>query len=121
MNPTIGRIVYYRPNILKPEIVHAALVAAVNDDGTVNLRVTDQNADEYPALRVPFVQDGDERPSRTYAHWMPYQIGQAKKTEEAERALAQAMGSKDTPSGGGGLRFDGEPQQAADSEGGDAS
>jgi hypothetical protein len=41
------------------------------------------------------IQDGDERPDGCFAEWMPYQKGQAAKTEQLENTLASGETSED--------------------------
>jgi hypothetical protein len=82
--PTVGRSLYYYPTqeaveLDKPTV---ALLAGVNDDGTVNLATFD-NLGQYQGGRtgVQLVQEGDEIPADPHARWMPYQVGQAKQSE----------------------------------------
>ncbi len=86
IKPTVGRMVWYyqNPLVYKGSLVkqRAAIICYVHDDGLINLSVFDEQGHSYPALGVQLVQEGEETPSNYYATWMPYQIGQAKKTEE---------------------------------------
>lgn len=93
IEPTIGRVVWYRPandgHAAGPhpgEQALAAIVAHVNDDGTLNLGVFNVAGVPFSAMNVPLVQDGDELPDGAYAEWMPYQRAQAKKAEAEEKA-----------------------------------
>ncbi|MCW2317470.1 hypothetical protein M2322_003029 [Rhodoblastus acidophilus] len=96
INPTVGRVVWYRPGTFDREhgvAVNgdqplAALVATVWSDRVVNLVVFDANGTTFSRSSVTLVQEGDAVPeSREYCEWMPYQIGQAKKHEaEGEKA-----------------------------------
>lgn len=88
ITPTIGRIVYLRPG---PDthceqiadksgfVTHAAMVAHVHEDGTLNLAAVDSDAKPYQVWSVPLVQDGDPVPAPPFAYWMPYQAKQAER------------------------------------------
>lgn len=97
ITPTVGRILWYRPHDgWQPGIPHrkgeplAALVTAVESDNRVNVLVLDANGGQHPMPSVLLVQPGDEAPAKGgYCEWMPFQIGQAEKTAEAERQLAE--------------------------------
>lgn len=88
--PTPGRIVYFSPaaddGIGNGSVPLAAIIAGVNEDGTLNLGVFSANADFERRLNVTLVQEGDEAPATGHAYWMPYQLGQAAKTEEVTKA-----------------------------------
>src|SRR5687768_43940 len=103
IKPTVGRIVWFTPPSNSSEdgfIDHggqpmAAKVAYVWHDRMVNLQVVDHGGFSHNRTSVPLIQDGDPKPdSGYYCEWMPYQKGQAAKTERAE---ARAAGSADTP------------------------
>lgn len=96
--PTVGRIVHFRngPGCLTriptaKDCDHlAAIVTGVTDEGRhINVAVFDVLGTHHRLQYIPLIQDG-EVPADTmyYCTWMPYQKGQAVKTEEAERALA---------------------------------
>lgn len=95
IKPTVGRVVLYVPgpgdhaNEGQP---HAATVAFVHDDNLVNLSIVDANGMQYSRTHIPLVQDvqdGAPLPApHGYCHWMPYQVGQAAKTEELETKLS---------------------------------
>jgi hypothetical protein len=96
ITPTPGRIVYFRPGandgIGNGSAPLAAIVAAVNEDGTLNLGVFSTNVDFERRLNVPLVQQGDVNvPTGGYAHWMDYQLGQAAKTEQAQMVADAAI------------------------------
>jgi len=88
IKPTIGRVVWYHSQVGQQP--HAALIAYVHSDILVNLAVFDANGHNYHRTSIWLRQDEDEatRPACGYAEFMPYQKGQAAKTEELERALA---------------------------------
>ena len=93
ITPTVGRMVLYVPGDEEP-IPHmpgeplAALVAKVNDDGTLNLGIFDANGKNWPRTSVVLVQDGEPQPPPPFCKWMAYQVGQAAKTEALEKQLA---------------------------------
>lgn len=94
IKPTIGRVVWYHPpKSPSKDQPHAALVSFVHSDTTVNLAVFNDRGEHYNATSV-FLWDGEsEFPQSVaasgYAEWMPYQKGQAAKTEELEKKLYQ--------------------------------
>jgi hypothetical protein len=89
IKPTIGRVVWYsEPNRKGTDQSHAAIVTYVWTDRMVNLAVFDPNGVPYNRTSVKLVQAEDEVAGlvgTSYAEWMPYQIGQAKKHESAEK------------------------------------
>lgn len=103
ITPTNGRIVWFTPHTdtskwpsgmqqHDPEQPFAAIVCHVWGDRMVNLLVTDSNGAQFPFTSVDLVQDGDYtdgfKALGRYAEWMPYQKGQAAKTEALERQVA---------------------------------
>lgn len=95
ISPTVGRMLWFWPNPRDPRSKDAgtqplaAQVAHVNEDGTVNLGVLTATGNWTEARRVLLVQGDEPVPVYlNYATWMPYQIGQAAKTEQAEKELA---------------------------------
>jgi hypothetical protein len=110
IKPSIGRIVHYFPrqNELNgagsphpylsgaPGHPMAAIITAVHSDRMVNLSVFDGNGQQFGRTSVTLVQEGDREegngyhiPEQGYCEWMPYQIGQAQKTEELEKQLSE--------------------------------
>lgn len=93
IKPTVGRVVWYWPST-GDTIVHnageplAGVVAKVWSDTCVNLAVFDANGMPQNRTSVYLLQDGSERPSSSFAEWMPYQKGQAAKTEALEARVA---------------------------------
>lgn len=88
IKPTVGRVVHYRPiGVNGP--AHAAIIACVHNDTCVNLAVFDANGSPYSRASVKLLHDdmNPSIPEGGYAEWMPYQKGQAAKTEELEKAL----------------------------------
>ena len=95
IQPTVGRVVWYWP-AEGDEIVAlsgqplAAHVAAVWSDTCVNLMVIDANGNPTNRTSVLLVQEGAPRPTHNFCEWMPYQKGQAAKTEALQAKLAAA-------------------------------
>lgn len=90
IQPTIGRVVWYHPPFVADsginEKTFAALVCHVWSDTCVNLAVFDSNGVSSSETSVLLFQGDSERPSGKYCEWMPYQKGQAAKTEALEAA-----------------------------------
>lgn len=90
IKPTIGRVVWYHPSgSTAEEQPQAAIVVYVWSDTCVNLTTFDPNGHPYAQTSVFLWQGEGERPSSCYAEWMPYQIGQAARTESAEKKLEE--------------------------------
>ena len=87
--PTVGRNVHYwcGPYHTGDQPYHAN-VAHVNEDGTINVGFLYHTGMHGNDQNVPYWNGKDPKPARSYWQWMPYQLGQAKKTEEAEAKLA---------------------------------
>ncbi len=89
IEPTVGRVVWYHPGPHEhgpspggqPLAAH---IAHVWSDTCVNLMVIDANGNPYSCTSVLLVQDGALRPENCFCEWMPYQKGQAAKTEALE-------------------------------------
>lgn len=96
IEPTNGRILWYHP-APDEQITHgtqplAAIVCHVWYSRMVNLRVFDSNGNGASRTSVMLVQEGDVVPSSSYCTWMPYQVGQAERTRQAEKNAALAAG-----------------------------
>lgn len=96
MKPTPGRVVWYTPNPNRSVIAgqpHAAIVAAVNPDGSVNLAVFDAQGYPYAEQNVRLLGVDEPAPggAHSFAEWMPYQKGQAAKTEDVTAGLAAEL------------------------------
>ena len=91
IKPTIGRVVWYwcQKNQTQPQ---AAVVAYVHSDTMVNLTVFDENGIPHARTSVFLYQgqENTERPAAIFCEWMPYQKGQAAKTEALEKQVAGA-------------------------------
>lgn len=94
IKPTVGRVVWYWPsggdNVTTNDAVQplAALIAYVWNDTIVNLAVFDHNGKAFNKTSVLLRDD----PLSDCASWMPYQLGQAAKTEAAEAKTAIGPG-----------------------------
>jgi hypothetical protein len=97
ITPTVGRLLHYHPN-QADAYGHArrgqplaAVVAHVNDDGSINISALSAEGSWFGRLRVPIVQEGEDVSPLAIAYgyctWMPYQVGQAAKTEQLEKQL----------------------------------
>lgn len=94
IEPTVGRIVIFRPNGVAG-IEQAAIVTAVHDPRLINLFAFPPRAHEtaHTIEGVQLLQHGDRIPDGPFAEWMPYQKGQAAKAEKLELQLtAQSQG-----------------------------
>jgi hypothetical protein len=67
----------------------AAIVTKVWSDTCINLAVFDANGNTHSRTSVLLYQGEGERPDVCFCEWMPYQLGQAVRTERAEAAAAQ--------------------------------
>lgn len=79
ITPTIGRIVWYRG---ADGETRAAIVTQVNGDFNVNLFVfgrTPADPEQGPQVSVTHADPEQEPGCLLSWHWMPYQLGQAKK------------------------------------------
>ena len=83
INPTIGRIVWYQE--AGSDQPCAAIVTYVWNDYMVNLSVFDHNGVQRSETSVHLKQDNEDAAPFPYCEWMPYQKGQAAKTESLEK------------------------------------
>lgn len=98
ITPTIGRRVWYFASAnekrwsMLPFHKYGdgpldAGIAHVNEDGTVNLSVSDSAGNQHARQNVLFI-DNDQTPMPSdgcaYATWMPFQLGQARATQPAQ-------------------------------------
>lgn len=91
--PTVGRVVWFYKHV--PGHGHkgplAAHVAHVHNDSLLNLMVIDEYGHPRSETGVPLKHDDSaDVPASDYATWMPYQKGQAAKTEALEAAAGQS-------------------------------
>lgn len=84
IKPTIGRVVL----VTRDGVQSPALIAFVHGDTLINVGGFDAGGAPFSAQYVDLVQDAytPYKPN-LFAEWMPYQVGQAAKTEAAEQAL----------------------------------
>jgi len=115
IKPTVGRVVHYvpkGPDSDDPEVIAsieagrpvlAAIVAKVHTDDCVTLAYVDENGTMHSAAHVlheeaaPYLEVDEDtggarqvtpcREGRDFWRWMPYQVGQAVKTESEIPAL----------------------------------
>ena len=92
--PTVGRVVWFyamgHDEVTQP---HAAIVAAVHNDRLINVAFFDANGVAGSATNVTLLQDDEiAAVGSEYCCWMPFQKGQAAKTEEIQRRLDLRQG-----------------------------
>ena len=88
ISPTVGRVVWYWPEPHPVEQPWAALVAYVHDARCINIGGFDRNGVPFSRTSVQLLQD-DDVPRGGCCTWMPYQKGQAAKTEALEAEAEQ--------------------------------
>lgn len=99
ITPTVGRQVWFYPDPQSAEGgftryndgPFAATVVFVHGDRMVNLSVLDHAGKSHARTSIHLVQPGDEGCPAMRCEWMPFQKGQAAKTE----ALEQRAGGAD--------------------------
>lgn len=96
IEPTVGRIVWYHPHVDQGGDVngqpHGAFLAHVHSPRLINLTVFNENGSVYAKTSVKLLQDDDAPPpDGDYAEWMPFQKGQATKTEQLQAAPALSL------------------------------
>lgn len=90
ITPTIGRVVWViRPtdtlDIRQPEV---GLVTYVHTDSRyINVAGFNSNGTPFALTSLWLVQDDEAKPEGNFACWMPYQKGQAAKTEALEKQV----------------------------------
>lgn len=93
--PTVGRLVHIYDG-RRWEGPRAAIIAGVNDDGTIEVNLCRRardatvKAEELERVFLFSPTNGPE-PEGLYAVWMPYQVGQAARTDAAESKLNPAV------------------------------
>jgi hypothetical protein len=90
IKPTVGRVVWFysRSDGATVPTALAAVVAYVHNDRKVNLMVIAEDGIPYGLTHVDLLQDGDTPQQSVWCAWMPYQLGQAARTEAAEKAAS---------------------------------
>jgi|GEM_PF-728390 len=97
IKPTVGRVVHYYPADGEPL---AAIITRVWNDVCINIAYFDGNGAAHSKTSVLLMQDGvlvpdSLAPDGDYAAWMPYQKGQAAKTEAVQReAIDHLLGTR---------------------------
>lgn len=91
--PTIGRVVWFWSCAVNAEDPRAqprtALVCYVHSSDLINVAVFTANGDVSPCVEVPLYQGEGPRPEGLHCEWMPYQKGQAAKTEISQEIFAK--------------------------------
>lgn len=95
ITPTVGRVVYFYVKESKYDFghcfiagkPHTALIVYVHSDKLINVTAFDTNGKQYPFTSVELVQDGGQSSGEFWCEWMPFQKGQAQKTEALEKEL----------------------------------
>jgi len=94
IEPTVGRVVLFWPDQHFAGAHHdtgkplAATIAHVFDPTLVNLTVSDSDGHVFAEGNVTMLAaDQAREPGKRCAEWMPYQKGQAAKTEQLEQKL----------------------------------
>lgn len=103
IKPTVGRVLWFFPRlewataegiVYVPGEPLAATIARVWGDRMVNLAFVDASGVSFNATSIKLLQENDAPPDGDhFAMWMPYQNGQAAKTEEVEKKLGDAIDS----------------------------
>lgn len=93
IKPTVGRVVWFYKYVSGAGSHKGPLaghVAFVHGDDMLNLMVIDENGHPRSETSVLLLQDDSQVvPNRDYCTWMPYQKGQAAKTEALEAQLGK--------------------------------
>jgi hypothetical protein len=92
IEPTIGRVVWVkgRPGAIAINEPEPALISYVHGNRCINVGGFDANGLPFSFTSLPLLQDDDPSPDYAHALWMPFQKGQAQKTEALEKKLAGA-------------------------------
>ena len=85
IKPTIGRVVLVHRG--QSDQAEPALVCYVWNDRMINVGGFDRNGAPFAATSLQLLQDDDVATGICYAEWMPYQKGQAAKTDALEAKL----------------------------------
>jgi hypothetical protein len=113
IEPTVGRIVWFRPTTAEADPNGqplAAIVTKVLSPREVNLAVFRGDGTAIGKSSVVLVQEGDPVAEGTeYAEWMPYQKGQAAKAEALQAKIADM---NPNPAGDGQTQADQTPALA---------
>ncbi len=92
IEPTIGRVVLYRPTEEdRDEVRHAAIVTMVHSNVSVNLAVFDGVGVPYNRQTVKLTQEDAEETLPGGCEWMEYHKGQAANTSEISESLEETV------------------------------
>ena len=101
IKPIVGRKIWYSPCPAlddPPKIgeqPYDATIVYVWSDKLVNLRVTDHCGNTFARGSVTLLQEGDAPNSEGgHCYWMPYQKGQAAKTDEVAEIAATVRAAR---------------------------
>lgn len=97
IKPTVGRVVYFHQyGVDDDSEPWAAIIAHVHSDRLVNLMVVTPQGATAMRLCVELVQEGEPPKDSAFARWMPYQIGQAARTDDLiSKALGEIVALRD--------------------------
>jgi len=95
IKPTIGRVVWFWPDPSMPTLSgiesaaqpFTASICYVHDDDTISVGGFRHDGRTFVATMIPLYHGEGPRPLVPHAEWMPYQKGQAAKTEALEKKL----------------------------------
>lgn len=89
IKPTVGRVLhFFNARRMVPQ---AAIIVHVHNDHDINVIAFEPNGNLEPRLNVPLIHDTEDAPDGHYAAWMPYQHGQAAKTDALEEDLLHRL------------------------------
>jgi hypothetical protein len=87
IKPTVGRVVWFYASTDQREPL-AAIITKVCNDHLINIAMFSEDGVSSGYNSVALLQYGEPVPQiGFYCTWMPYQLGQAAKTEQAESKL----------------------------------
>lgn len=92
ITPTVGRVVLYHAPGVSMDEAWPALICKVNSDDNINVGGFKANGQPFADTNVMLHSDPESYGNPgggSWAQWMPYQLGQAVKSEELEKQLAE--------------------------------
>jgi hypothetical protein len=100
IKPTVGRVVYFRPDSHDPIERNgteplAAIVTRAWSDTCLNLMVMDVHGVACSRTSVMLVQPDEPKPEHSFCHWMPFQVGQAQALDKVAQANADFSATVD--------------------------
>lgn len=99
IKPTVGRVIWYYPRgAMHTDQPQAAFITFVHSDTCINVGGFDHNGNPFKDTSVLLLQDPESYgnpDSGAWAKWMPYQHGQAAKTEALERGFLPLGSAKE--------------------------